>query len=421
MPKYEKFSRREFVKYSGVMGTALPTFNANSYSRISGANNRLAVGIIGCGVMGQAHLDSLENMREDQNVEVQAVCDVYTVRAKKFHNQISEGGNQVKVFYDYRSMLDSCDLDYILIATPEHWHSHQIIDSLDAGFHVYCEKPITRKITEAHKVFSKVQKTGLKLQVGVQSMSDNSYEAANRAIRNGKLGPIVQAQVDYVRNYDSIRGPWRVGVDPRLSMPSGLDWNSWIGPAPKCPWDPQRFFEWRCYRDYSGGIATDLLTHRLTRILKACGLSYPERVNCAGGIYLWNDGRELPDNLEILLEYPSIEGITKGMTVHLLGTMANKTGNPHMIRGKHASLIFNPSGWEIISESDGAIIEIHQSSGAEDISLHHINLQDAIRSDKELNCPVELGLYAATALIGANQSWLSRRTLKWDDSNNKWV
>ena len=159
MPKYEKFSRREFVKYSGVMGTALPTFNANSYSRISGANNRLAVGIIGCGVMGQAHLDSLENMREDQNVEVQAVCDVYTVRAKKFHNQISEGGNQVKVFYDYRSMLDSCDLDYILIATPEHWHSHQIIDSLDAGFHVYCEKPITRKITEAHKVFSKVQKT----------------------------------------------------------------------------------------------------------------------------------------------------------------------------------------------------------------------------------------------------------------------
>ena len=109
------------------------------------------------------------------------------------------------------------------------------------------------------------------------------------------------------------------------------------------------------------------------------------------------------------------------MTVHLLGTMANKTGNPHMIRGKHASLIFNPSGWEIISESDGAIIEIHQSSGAEDISLHHINLQDAIRSDKELNCPVELGLYAATALIGANQSWLSRRTLKWDDTNKKWV
>ncbi len=421
MTKQGSLNRREFIKSSGVAGSALPALSARSYARIGGSNNRLAVGIIGCGKIGQAHLQSLLSLRSDHNVEVRGVCDIYETRARSFQDQLSREGAQVEVFTDHRSILESSDLDYVVVATPEHWHSQQTIDALDAGLHIYCEKPLTHKVGEAHEVWAKAKETGHKLQVGVQGMSDDSYEAAGRAIRAGKLGTVVQAQVDYVRNYSPHRGPWRTGVRPSLPRPSDLDWETWLGPAPKRPWDPRRFFEWRCYRDYSGGVATDLFVHRLTRILKACGLTYPSRVAGIGGIYVWDDGRELPDNIEVLLEYPAVEGVTNGMTVHLLGTMANSNVNQHIIRGKKASLIFNSAGWKIISESDGEILETHRKSGAEDIALHHVNLQNAIRKDEGLHCPVELGVYGVTAVRGANLSWFSHRLLEWNDTGKKWV
>ena len=144
---------------------------------------------------------------------------------------------------------------------------------------------MAHKLGEAHEIRAKAQETGHKLQVGVQGTSDDSYEAAGRAIRAGKLGPVVQAQVGYVRNYPRERGPWRTGVRADLPRPSGPGLEAWLGTAKKRPWDPKRFFEWRCYRDYSGGISTDLFVHRLTRILKACSLTYPSRVTGMGGIY----------------------------------------------------------------------------------------------------------------------------------------
>ncbi len=409
------------MKTSGVAGAALPALSARSYARVSGANNRLAVGIIGCGAIGRAHLQSLLDVRKDQNVEVRGVCDVYETRARSFHDRLSSAGEQVKVFTDHRSILEAPDLDYVVVATPEHWHAQLTIDALDAGLHVYCEKPLTLTVGEAHDVWSKVRESGHKLQVGVQSMSDDSYETAGRAIRAGKLGTVVEAQVDYVRNHPPDRGPWRTGVSPDLPRPSDLDWETWLGPAPGRPWDPRRFFEWRCYQDYSGGISTDLFVHRLTRVLKACGLTYPSRVTGMGGIYVWDDGRELPDNFEVLLEYPALEGVTNGMTVHILGTMANSNGNRHVIRGKDASLVFSSTGWEIVSESDREVLETHEKSGAEDIALHHGNLQGAIRNDEELHCPVELGVYGVTAVRGANQSWFSHRMLEWNDADKKWA
>ncbi|MHC4796680.1 MAG: Gfo/Idh/MocA family oxidoreductase, partial [Planctomycetota bacterium] len=266
-------------------------------------------------------------------------------------------------------------------------------------------------------ILAKVRQTGLKLQVGVQGMSDDSYTSANEAIRNGKLGPVIHAQTEYCRRHPLDSGPWRKeDTDPSMTKPADLDWDNWLGPAPKRPWNPRRYFEWRNYKAYSGGVATDLFVHRLTRIVRACELGFPTRVVGMGGIYLWPDGRELPDNFEMIAEYPPVEGITPGMTVHVLGTMGNRRTIEHCIRGNKATLVFiHKKGWQIIEEGTGKVLETYNRTSPEDIGVHHKNLHAAIRNNTPLNCPAELGVYGFVPVRMANLSWFEKKMLVWDD------
>ncbi len=418
MALQQSVTRRTFLKTAGLAAASLPVMTARSYSRILGANERLGVGVIGCGGMAQAHLNTLLDMPE--TVDVVAVNDVFETRARHFLDLTWRAGGRAELISDYRSLLERDGLDYVMIATPEHWHAQQTLDALDAGLHVYCEKPMTHRVDEALAVLKKTQETGRKVQVGVQGMSDDSYASAHEAIKAGKIGPVIEAQIDYVRRYQE-RGPWRTGVDPDLPQPPDLDWERWLGPAPRRPWSARRFYEWRNYRDYSGGVASDLFIHRLTRILKACGLAFPTRVVGMGGIYLWQDGRELPDNFEVLAEYPAVEGITPGMTVHILGTMGNQRGNDHLIRGHDATLVFTREGWEIVDQESGEVIETHEKTGGEDIDLHHRNLHDAIRNQTPLHCPPDLGLYGVVAITGAVDSWFEKKMLTWDTQHQRWM
>lgn len=418
MTQQQTLTRRTFLKTTGLAAAALPLFPAHSYGRIGGANQRFTVALLGCGGIAQEHLNALLQMPEA--VEIAAVCDVFETRARHFQDVIWKAGGRPAWVSDYRRLLDRNDLDYVVVATPEHWHAQQTLDALDAGLHVYCEKPMTHRVDEALAVVDKVQQTRRKLQIGVQGMSDDSYASAHEAILAGKLGPVIEAQIDYVRRYTD-QGPWRTGVDPDLPKPPDLDWERWLGPAPQRPWSASRYFEWRNYRDYSGGIATDLFIHRLTRILKACGLTFPARVAGMGGIYLWDDGRELPDNFEMLFEYPAVEGVTPGMTVHVLGTMGNRRGNDHVIRGHRASLVFTPGGWEIVDQDSNEVIESHEKTGGEDIFLHHQNLHAAIADDAPLRCPAELGCYGVVAVAGAVESWFEKKMLTWDAPRNGWA
>jgi hypothetical protein len=224
---------------------------------------------------------------------------------------------------------------------------------------------------------------------------------------------VVQAQIEYVRRYN--QGPWR---DPNLNenqpKPADLDWDAWLGNAPKIDWNPHHYFEWRNYSVYSGGIATDLFIHRITRIMKACKLLYPRRVVGMGGIWQWPDGRDLPDNFEMICEYP------RGMTVYVLGTMSNRVGIDHLIRGYRGTLYFTPTGW-VAKDKDGKVLETHQKTGGEDISLHHTNLHNHLRNGEPLNCPVELGMAGVVAVNMANESWRSSRMMGWDAKNEKMV
>lgn len=406
-------TRRSFIQTGTIAAAA--TLSAGSYARTIGANDRLTAGIIGCGGMGGSHLQTLIALTKEDNISLRVACDVNPKRAQDFRDKINAGGGKAKAETDFRKVLDDKKIDYVVIATPEHTHHHIAMAALEAGKHVYCEKPLCYDIKEAKEVVAKAKESGLKLQVGVQGMADDSYSSAQDAIRAGKIGTVVEAQIDYVRNHDPAHGPWRrEDITDATSMPEGLNWEAWLHPRSARAWEPHHYFEWRCYRDYSGGIATDLFVHRVTRIIRACGLTFPKTAVGLGGIYTWNDGRDLPDSMEMLLEYPAVEGITKGMTVHLLGTMANQRTNPHCIRGKDATLIFTKEGWDIVSEDGGETIQQHKKTGGEDLRPHHMNHHASIRKGDALNCPPELGLYGVVASRMGNLSWFQRKLVAWD-------
>ncbi|MEX0939044.1 MAG: Gfo/Idh/MocA family oxidoreductase [Pirellulales bacterium] len=409
MSQSDAVSRRTFLGATGAVA-ATTAMSAASYARVIGANDRIRVGFVGAGGMGTAHLAAISKLKGPSNLEPVAVADCWKTRADQGAQRVGAGQSLT----DYRKLLDIADIDYVTIATPEHWHSRMTVDALDAGKAVYCEKPMTHSIPQAQAVLKKQAETKLPVQVGVQSMSDDSYSSAATAIREGVLGQVVQAQIEYVRRYND-QGPWR---DPNISddtpQPDDLNWSDWLGEAPEVPWNPHHYFEWRNYSIYSGGICTDLFIHRITRIMKACELMYPRRVVGMGGIWQWPDGRDLPDNFEMICEYP------RGMTVYVLGTMSNRVGIDHLIRGYRGTMYFTANGW-VAKDKDGQVLAEHKKSGAEDIHLHHTNLHNHLRKGELLNCPVELGMAGVAAVNMANESWRTGQMMAWDKVQEKMV
>ncbi|MCS7024463.1 MAG: Gfo/Idh/MocA family oxidoreductase [Bryobacteraceae bacterium] len=407
----DQVSRRNFlaVTASSALASSPPASAAGSraaaHARIIGANDRIHIGVIGCGGMANGHMRALNRMKDTQNVEITAVSDVFAKRLEAAA-QLTGG----KPFKDYRRLLESKEIDYVLIATPEHWHAQMTLDAADAGKHIYCEKPMTYSIEEAKKVVAKVKATGVKMQVGVQGMSDESYEIAHQYVKEGTLGKVVLAQIDYSRNY---KGDfWLYPEDPDARPGENLDWNAFLGPARKRPWDPERFFSWRRFWDYSGGIASDLFVHRITRIIKALGLTFPERVVATGGKFFYTQGKaEIPDTFNVLLDYP------EGVTVQLISTMANDTAVDHLLRGNRATLQFTRTGFTITPQNLYASSMqpiTYTKKGAEDISLHHINLQNAIRNNEPLKCDCMLGYYGVVAARMSVESYRRRKYLAWD-------
>lgn len=417
-----RISRRKFVK--GIAGTTagIAAFgstlgmSARSYSRIIGANERMHLGVIGCGGMANGHMRALLAMKQSDNVEIDGVCDVYTNRLDR-----AKELTQAKAFTNYKDILDQKQIDYVLIATPEHWHYQMTLDAIDAGKHIYVEKPMTHTIEQARDIVQKVSRTGLKLQVGVQGMSDDSYETAHKLIQEGALGKVVMAHIDYSRNY--AEDFWAYKIDPEARPGVNLDWDAWLGPAPKRAWDPRRYFQWRRYWDYSGGIATDLFIHRVTRIIKSLGLHFPEYVTATGGKWNFiNSMAEIPDTFNIMLDYP------EKLTVLLVSSMANDTPIRHVIRGHLATLEFTSDGFTITpqeatrkdtvggtgEDTKGHTRYTYQKTGGEDITLHHRNLQNAIRDNEPLKCDQNLGFYGVVACMMGVQSFRHRKYLTWD-------
>lgn len=389
-------NRREFA------GAALA---AQSWSRVLGANDRVRVGVIGCGVQGSAHVETLIGLKDSDNVEVAAVCDVFDKRAAR-----AAAKTGAKPYRDYRRLLESHDVDAVVIAVPDHRHASLTLAAADARTHVYCEKPMTHTIEEAQAVVAKVRETGIRMQVGVQAMSDDSYETAYRLVEQGALGKVVIAQIDYSRNY---RGDfWLKAVDADARPGENLDWDLFLGPAPKRPFDPERYFQWIRYWDYSCGIPSGLLVHRITRLVKSLALTYPENASAHGGKFEFAQSRaEIPDTFNMMLDYPG------GPTVLLISSLANDTPVAHTLRGHKATLEFTSTGFVIRPQAAfraEAREVTHQKTGGEDMSLHHRNWIRAIRVGEPLKCDATLGLYGVVACQMGVLSYRRRKYMRWD-------
>ena len=393
-----KIDRRRFLAASTALATAPAVLAA---PRRTAANERITVGMIGTGDQGTNHL---RHLMRNGLVEVRAVCDIFGPRLERAR-EISKAD----AYRDYRELLARSDVDCVWIATPDHLHARIAIDALEAGKDVYCEKPMARYWDEARDFYRAAERTGRVVQIGAQGTSHTKYGAALELIRQDRLGPLVLSQVSFMRN--SRTGDWNYPVDHRIG-PSDLDWDAFLGPAPKRPFDAERYFRWRKFWDYSGGVATDFLSHPVHPICKAAGNEWPVRVVSAGGILLHPD-REVPDTFHVLVDFES------GHTLLASGAQTTGKGLPVVIRGHRAWLEVGRDTltvWPDRIYADEVQAETVKVDVVPDLLVEHQNnFLACVRSrNRETNCPPALGYRVAIALDLANRSWREQRVFHFD-------
>jgi predicted dehydrogenase len=279
------------------------------------ANDNIQIALIGAGGMGMGDTSLAVAL---PGVKLLAVCDIYDGRLARAKER---WGSDLFATRDYREVLARKDIDAVIVATPDHWHKHITIDALDAGKDVYCEKPMVHSIDEGPAMIEAQRRTGRTLQIGSQYVSSLVYQKAKELLSAGAIGQLNMIEAWLDRN--TAIGAWQYSIPPDAS-PATIDWDRFLGSAPKRPFEPIRLFRWRNYRDYGTGVAGDLFVHLLTGIHFATGVKGPTRVYATGGLRFWKDGRDVPDVMLALLDYP---GFTVQLKVNFeSGTPAESAG-----------------------------------------------------------------------------------------------
>jgi predicted dehydrogenase len=262
------------------------------------ANDRIRIALIGAGGMGQGDARLSTSL---PGVELVAVADLYDGRLQHCKEKF---GKTVATTRDYREILARKDVDAVIIATPDHWHSTITVDALNAGKDVYCEKPMVQRLEDAAAVIDAQKRTGRILQIGSQYVSSIVYQKARDLFRQGAIGQL--NMVEAVLDRNTAIGAWQYSIPPDAS-PATVDWDRFLGRAPKRPFDPVRFFRWRNYRDYGTGVAGDLFVHLLSGLHLVTGSTGPTRVYAIGGTRFWKDGRDVPDVMLATMDYPKTD------------------------------------------------------------------------------------------------------------------
>lgn len=297
-------SRRNFLQAGAALAAAPNPTKAYA------ANDRIQFGMIGCGA--RAH-ELIEALLKHQGVEIVGVVDAYKGRVER---ALKRTRGRAKAYKDYRDILADKSIDAVVVVTPDHWHRQMVLDAIKAGKDLYCEKPMTYAPKEGVEIVEAARAAGRIVQVGSQGMSSQIQRKAKEFIRTGKLGQVTMVRAAFNRNTAS--GAWIYPIPPDAS-PKTVDWEMFLGPAPKRPFSLERFFRWRCYEDYSGGIATDLFVHLCTTIHFLMDAKVPAKVIALGQLYRWKESREVPDTINAVLEYPD------GFAVNLSATFNNQT------------------------------------------------------------------------------------------------
>jgi len=416
-------SRRQFNLSTAA---AAPAAAARATSDILGANERLQVGFIGVGNRGRELLDAFRSLSD---VAITAVCDVYDPYTKAAVELL---GGKPAAFKDYRKLLESKDVDAVVIATPDHWHALQFIDACNAGKDVYVEKPLSLTVVEGRKMVEAAQRTGRITQTGIHRRSSPMVRQGCELVRSGGIGKVTFARCYHLQN----EAPMGIGKPEACDPPAGLDWDMWLGPAPKIPYVPNKcLYRFRWFYDYSGGQLTNFGTHYIDQIQWALGQDAPKSVVAMGGKFAVDDNREIPDTLEVVWEYDG--AIVTFSQINANNAPGNPKGADVEIRGTHGTIYFtygefivepqslrqepltarDPLRREEVSRQwrnvKKAMEPIRQKGSTKDAD-HARNFVDGVKARKACHCPVEVGHRSTTATLIGNIALKRRRLLEWD-------
>ena len=433
-------TRRHFLGAAA----ALPLAADMQAQQTVSPNDRVRVALIGHGIMGSG--DARTSLATG-SVEMVAVADVYEGRLTKAKEVL---GSHVFTTRDYREVLARKDVDAVIIATPDHWHRKIAVDAMNAGKDVYVEKPMVQLVDDGKEVIDTEKRTGRILQVGSQRVSSIIYQKAKELLERGAIGEInlVEAWVD--RN--SAIGAWQYSIPPDAS-PTTIDWDRFLGRAPKIPFEPIRLFRWRNYRDYGTGVGGDLFVHLVTGIHFVLDAIGPTRVYTTGGIRFWKDGRDVPDVMLGLYDYPArgkfpafnlclrvdfADGATETQGFRFVGSEGILTiGNgvtvskmPRESEPGQTADTFSKAMQEQYMREYRAKFPVQRATadgmrpqgdevylpprGYSDALDHHRNFISAVKSRKPVIEDATFGFRAAGPALLSNISYFEQRACLWD-------
>jgi predicted dehydrogenase len=366
-------------------------------------SEKIVLGFIGTGGMGTGLLNIFKTFPQ---VSIAAVCDVYRPHLERAR---SEAGGTPETYRDFRRVLDRNDIDAVVVATPDHWHAIIAILACQAGKDVYCEKPLAHRIQEGRTLVTAAEKAKCVTQMGNLMHAGENYHRVVEIVRSGVLGKISKTRVWMAADRRGLGRP-KDGMPPE-----GCDYNFWLGPAPKRPYNPNRFtFNWRYFWDYGGGILTDFCCHIVDLVHWAMDVEAPRTITALGGRYALDDNAEAPDTLEVTYEYE--KSGQKFLMVWSQTDAAShgieKQGLGIMFQGTEATLVADYNHYRIIPEKGRKIEEppktLPRSVG------HHREWLDAIKSRAQCSCHFGYGHRLTTVGSLGNISLWTGETLKWD-------
>lgn len=411
-------SRRDWARTSAAA--------ALSYSRILGANDRLQIGYIGVGNRGtQVHEAFLEH--GDQLTV--ALCDL---RGEYMEHNAKISRATPKKYKEYKKLLDDKDVQAVVIATPDHWHALQFIDACNAGKDVYVEKPMSLTVVEGRRMVEAAERNRRVTQVGIQRRSAKFLQEAVEFVRSGALGHVSIAKGWHLHN----EYPKGIGNPPDEKPPSDWEWDQWLGPAPKVPYNRNRmYYRFRWFYNYSGGQMTNFGVHYMDMLRWALGRETPRAVTAMGGRFAVEDNREIPDTCEALWDFDGSMIVFSQYNVN--AAPGNIQGAEMEIRGTKGTMYLHGNRWEAIPEkitdlenparspvdrnterayrpSFKLAMEPRQAKGSSDTAFHTRNFLDCVKSRAKCNCDVLDGHRTTAATLIANISLRTRSYLEWD-------
>ena len=431
-----KLTRRNFVVSAAAAAAAGAPALQTSKGGPLGANDRVICASIGTGGMGRSNLRDF--LRSEQ-VRVAAVCDVWDHnRDLSLQMTDDQEGGRAAGYKDFRQVLDLKEVDVVVVSTPDHWHALPTVMACDAGKDVYVEKPLSLTIHEGRKMVEAARRNGRIVQMGTQQRSGVHFQEAVKLVQDGAIGKVSRVNTWNFGN----ETPAGMGRPQDTAPPPGLDWDFWLGPAPKAPFNGNRFIHtFRWFWDYSGGMLTDWGTHHLDIVQWAMQVDAPVAVSAVGGNFCIDDNRETPDTLEVLYEYP---GFIASFS-HRVGNAHGPAGRGYGIEffGTDGTLYLNRGGFEIRPETGGTPVaprprylrmldqktpdrrrrewssakgrsRFLTAPGSDQHFTHVLNFLDCVRSRKKPNSDVEIGHRSTSTPHLGNIALRLGRRIRWD-------